>query len=136
MSDACRVTPSRRIDCSRSTSSFLSALPPPGGLGRPRTLCTRAVARLRRVGTQPELLAYLRLDGCRDVAMLAQEVARVLASLPDSLAAESVPRPGLLDDAVLGRDVDQLSLLGDAGAVQDVELGLAEGRRHLVLHHL
>src|SRR5207249_1848222 len=43
---------------------------------------------------------------------------------------------GLLDDALLGRDVDQLSLLGDAAAVQDVELRLAERRGHLVLHHL
>src|ERR1051326_3306985 len=136
MSEACRVTPSRRIDCSRSTSSFLSAPPPPGGLGHPRTLCTRTVARLLRVAAQPELLAHLRLDRRRDVAMLAQEVARVLASLPDPLAAEGVPRPRLLDDAVLGRDVDQLALLRDAGAVQDIELGLAEGGRHLVLHHL
>src|SRR5438093_1090434 len=68
--------------------------------------------------------------------MFAQEVAGVLAALADAIAAESVPGAGLLDDALLGRDVDQLSLLGDAGAVQDVELRLAERRRHLVLHHL
>src|SRR5439155_506739 len=65
-----------------------------------------------------------------------QEVARVLAALTDAVATEGVPGAGLLDDTLLGRDVDQLSLLGDAGAVQDVELRLAERRRHLVLHHL
>src|SRR5881398_2975571 len=94
--------------------SFLSAPPPPGGLGRPHSFCTRPVAPLGRARAQPELLAH--------------EVARVLAALTDAVATEGVPGAGLLDDALLGRDVDQLSLLGDAGAVQDVELRLAERR--------
>src|SRR5213594_1462641 len=134
-SDALRATPSRRM-ASSSTFSFLSAPPPPGGLGRPHSFCTRPVAPLGRARAQPELLAHPGLDLRRDLGMLAQEVARVLAALADAIAAESVPGAGLLDDALLGRDVDQLSLLGDAGAVQDVELRLAERRRHLVLHHL
>src|SRR2546427_3177585 len=116
--------------------SFLSAPPLPGGLGRPRSFCTRPVAPLGRARAQPELLAHPGLDLRRDLGVLAQEVARVLAPLADAVAAEGVPGAGLLDDALLGRDVDQLSLLGDAGAVQDVELRLAERRRHLVLHHL
>src|SRR5512136_1249317 len=68
--------------------------------------------------------------------MLAQEVARVLASLSDALALERVPRARLLDDAFLGADVEELALLGDALPVQDVELDLPERRRHLVLDHL
>src|SRR5436190_11356149 len=116
--------------------SFLSAPPPPGGLGRPHSFCTRPVAPLGRAPAQPELLAHPGLDLRRDLGMLAQEVARVLAALTDAIAAEGVPGAGLLDDALLGRDVDQLSLLGDAAAVQDVELRLAERRRYLVLHHL
>src|SRR5438093_7193659 len=134
-SDALPETPSRRI-ASGSTFSFLPAPPPPGGLGRPHSFCTRPVAPLGCARAQPELLAHPGLDLRRDLGMLAQEVARVLAALADAVAAEGVPGPGLLDDALLGRDVDQLSLLGDAGAVQDVELRLAERRRHLVLHHL
>src|SRR6266516_3863551 len=116
--------------------SFLSAPPPAGDLGRPRSFRTRPVAPLGRARAQPELLAHPGLDLRRDLGMLAQEIASVLASLADAVATEGVPGTGLLDDALLGRDVDQLSLLGDAAAVQDVELRLAERRRHLVLYHL
>src|SRR5207249_11851935 len=114
--------------------SVPSALPRPGGSPRPRSLCTAAVACLGRVRTQPELLPHLPLDRHRDIGMLAQEVPRVLAALADPLAAEGVPGAGLLDDALLGGDVDQLALLRDPRPVEDVELRLAEGRRHLVLH--
>src|SRR4029077_2730636 len=63
-------------------------------------------------------------------------VARVLAALADALAPEGVPGAGLLDDALLRRDVDELALFRDAGAVEDVELRLAKRRRDLVLHDL
>src|SRR5437016_7183903 len=88
--------------------SFLSAPPPPGGLGRPHSFCTRPVAPLGRARAQTELLAHLGLDLHRDLGMLAQEVARVLAALADAVATEGVPGAGLLDDTLLGRDVDQL----------------------------
>src|SRR5690348_4946892 len=141
MSDACRATPSRRIDSRRSTSSFLSAPPLPGGVRRPRPLCTGSVPRRRRrrrrrVGAQPELLPYLSFDRRRDLGVLAQKVARVLAALADPLAVERVPGARLLDDALLRRDVDELAFLRDAGPVEDVELGLAERRGDLVLHDL
>src|SRR5690606_24694940 len=42
----------------------------------------------------------------------------------------------LADDALLDADVDQRTLTRDALAVEDVELGLLEGRRALVLHDL
>src|SRR5437773_10111715 len=116
--------------------SFLSGPPLSGDLGRPGSFRTRPVAPFGRARPQPELLAPLGLDLRRDLGMLAQEIAGVLAALADAIAAECVPGAGLLDDALLGRDVDQLSLLGDAAAVQDVELRLAERRRYLVLHHL
>src|SRR4029077_1807917 len=127
MSEAVRATPSRRIDSRSSTSSFLSAPPPPGDLGRPRSFRTRPVPRARRrrrrrVGAQPELLSDLAFDRGRDLGVLAQEVARVLAPLADALAPEGVPGPGLLKDALLRRDVDELALLRDAGAVEDAAL--------------
>src|SRR5690242_7511503 len=140
MSEAVRATPSRRIDSRRSTSSFLPAPPLPGDLGRPCSFRTRPVParrrRRRRVGAQPELLPHLCFDGSRDLGVLAQEVARVLAALADALAPEGVPGAGLLEDALLRRDVDELALLRDTDAVEDVELRLAEGRRDLVLHDL
>src|SRR5262245_5885378 len=139
MSEAFRVTPSRRILSTSSTPSFLSAPPLPGGLGRPRSFRTRSIPGFRRrllVDGETELLPYVRFDRSRDFGVLAQEVARVLASLADALAVERVPGAGLLDDALLGGDVDQLAFLRDAGAIEDVELGLAERRRDLVLHDL
>src|SRR5437016_13561072 len=76
--------------------SFLSAPPPPGGLGRPHSFCTRPVAPLGRARAQPELLAHPGLDLRRDLGMLAQEVARVLAALTDAVATEGVPGARLL----------------------------------------
>src|SRR5262249_42859583 len=90
----------------------------------------------RRLGPEAEFLPHPCLDGDRHRGVLAQEVARVLASLAEALAVVGVPGARLLDDAVLGGDVEQLALLRDADAVQDVELDLLERRRDLVLHHL
>ncbi len=52
----------------------------------------------------------MRLDRRGDLGMLAQELLRVLAPLTDALAVEGVPGAALLDDAVLGAEVDQLAL--------------------------
>src|SRR3972149_4645592 len=78
-----------------------------------------------------------RVDGLghslADLRVVEQEAARVLPALADALALVRVPGPALLDDAALGAEVEQIALLGDAPVVEDVELGLPEGRRHLVL---
>ena len=68
--------------------------------------------------------------------MLAQERGRVLAALAEPLVVEAEVRAGLLDDLLLEPDVEHRALPGDAGAVDDVELGLLERRRDLVLDDL
>src|SRR3954466_15669996 len=68
--------------------------------------------------------------------MLTQEGGRVLAALAEPLVLEAEVRAGLLDDLPLERGVENRALPGDSGAVDDVELGLLERRRDLVLHHL
>src|SRR6478752_668264 len=83
-----------------------------------------------------ELLLDLRLDLGRDIRLLEEEVARVLLALAELLAVVGVPGARLLDDAVLDAEVDETPLAGDAHAVEDVELGLLERRRHLVLDDL
>src|SRR2546421_1144494 len=83
-----------------------------------------------------ELLVKLALHVGEDLRMQLEEVARVLAALPDALSAIAEPGAALLDDVVLHRQIEQVSLAGDALAIEDVELDLAERRRHLVLHHL
>jgi hypothetical protein len=54
--------------------------------------------------------------------------------IADRIVAE--PGAGLLDDAGLDAEIEDLAELGDALAVHDVELDLLERRRHLVLDHL
>src|SRR5262245_51424874 len=139
----CAPTDAFAEDIDEIHGLVLSSPPPPAGrLGDPlRRVCTRTVVLGRRprrpVATlDPELLSHLRLDGRRDVRVVPQEVARVLAALADALAAEGVPGAGLLDDTVLGAEVDQLAVLRNTLAVEDAYLGLAERRRDLVLHDL
>src|SRR6202035_1770998 len=51
-------------------------------------------------------------------------------------AAVREPGAALLDHFALGPLVDQVAFARDALAIHDVEFGLAERRRHLVLHDL
>src|SRR5579883_434668 len=92
-------------------------------------------ARERRLD-RDQLQTQLSLDVLRDLGVLLQESSRVLLALPDALALVAVPGARLLDEAVQHAELDELALLGDAGAVHDLELGLAERRGHLVLHDL
>src|SRR5207249_2021584 len=59
-----------------------------------------------------------------------------LAALAEARLLEGEPRAGLVDDAHRDTDIEQATLLRDAFAVHDVELGDAERRRDLVLHDL
>src|SRR6185436_1314585 len=56
--------------------------------------------------------------------------------LAETDVAVGEPGAGFLDDLVLDADVEELAGLGDAFAVADVELRLAEGCGHLVLDDL
>ena len=87
-------------------------------------------------GADPELLLDLLLDLVGDIGVLDQEGARVLLALAQLLTLVGEPRPGLADEALLDTHVDQRALLADALAVEDVELGLLERRRDLVLDDL
>src|SRR5690242_5136915 len=68
--------------------------------------------------------------------MLLEELFGVLAALADALALPGEPRATLLEDVVLGGQIEHVAFAADALAVHDVELDLAEWRRQLVLHHL
>ena len=75
-----------------------------------------------------ELLLQLRV--------LVEVGEDLLAALGELLAAVRVPGAGLLDDAELLGGIDELAELVDAGAVEDLEVGLAERRGELVLDDL
>ncbi len=68
--------------------------------------------------------------------MLAQERGRVLPALAEPFVAEAEVRARLRDDLALDARVEHRALPGEARAVDDVELGLLERRRDLVLHDL
>src|SRR5690554_1992869 len=68
--------------------------------------------------------------------MLAQVFAYVVFALPDARTAIAKPCAGLVDNAGLHAKVDDFAFAGDARTVHDVELGLLEGRCHLVLDDL
>src|SRR6185369_4873545 len=55
--------------------------------------------------------------------------------LANALAFVAVPGSRLLDDALGRTHVDDLAFARNSEAVHDFELGLAERRSHLVLHH-
>src|SRR5581483_11696398 len=80
--------------------------------------------------------ADLRLDLVPDLDVLAQELARVLAALPEPHLAVRDEGARLAQDAHLDADVEQAAFLRDALVVEDIELGCAERRRDLVLDDL
>src|SRR6185436_18914706 len=90
----------------------------------------------RNAGLGARLLADLGLDLLRQRGVLLQEVARVVLALAEAVAVVDVPGARLLQDAVQHADLQDLAFARDAVAVEDVELGVPERRRHLVLHHL
>src|SRR5262249_18214070 len=94
------------------------------------------VLRCRHVRAKTVGSAHGAIHACTQVRVLLEERARGLATLADALPAEREPRAGLLDDALLGAEVHEVPFVGDALAVDDVELRLAERRRELVLHDL
>src|SRR5690348_11652677 len=71
-------------------------------------------------------LADLLLDLLGDGGVVAQELARVVLPLADLLALVGVPGAGLLDDAVVHPELDDLALAGDALVVEDVEIRCLE----------
>src|SRR3990172_9359946 len=104
-----------------------------GGGGR--GLRAGAVARRRRGdGGGPDQ----GLDLARELGVVDEEGAGVLPPLAQAQLAEAVEGAHLLDDAVLHAKVDDVALAADAHLLSrehHVELGRAEGRRHLVLYH-
>src|SRR5439155_19625173 len=105
---------------------------------RSRTRRGARMARLLQRGRrpQPERVAHLDLEIVERGRVLLQPLLGVLTPMPDALVLERVPGARLLDEALLDGGVEDGAGLGDALAVEDVELRLAERRRQLVLDDL
>src|SRR6185437_165534 len=85
---------------------------------------------------QAQCFAHLGFDLRRDVLVVLEELAGVLAALANAFALVAEPRARLLDNVVVHREIEQVAFFRDALAVKDVEFRFAEGRGHLVLHDL
>ena len=84
----------------------------------------------------PFLFPDLGLHGLGGLGVLHQVLLDAVLALADALAVHGEPGAGLLDHVEVHGHIDELAPLGDALAEHDVELGLAEGRRHLGLDDL
>ena len=84
------------------------------------------------LGPDAERCTDQAVDLNRDLGIRDQEPLGVLAAQAQLFALLGVPSTRLLHDAVLDTHVEQRALTADALPVHDVELGLAERRRHLV----
>src|SRR5690606_26631424 len=67
--------------------------------------------------------------------MLFQVFADIVLALPDASAAIAEPRARLVDDTGFNAQVNDFALAGNTRAVHDVEFGLLERWRNLVLDH-
>ena len=90
----------------------------------------------RGAGRQAGLGADLDLDGVGDVRVLREEHLGVGPALAEALVVVAEERAALGDDVVEDAEVEQRAFARDALAVGDVELGLLERRRDLVLDDL
>ena len=70
-----------------------------------------------------------------EFGIVLEQSLRGVAALRQARVLVTKPATALLDDIVGHTQVDNLTGLGNALTEHDVELRLAEGRRHLVLDH-
>src|ERR1700733_2096039 len=87
-------------------------------------------------GADAQLLPNLRVELGEDVGVVLEEGADVFAALADAVAVIAVPGAGFLDNVVQHGQIKHVPFAGDALAVEDVELGFAEGGGDLVLDDL
>ena len=83
-----------------------------------------------------QALAHPVVDLGHQLRVLDEERLHVLPALAELLTLVGEPGARLLDEPEVDRDVEERALAADALAVHDVELGLLEGGRALVLDHL
>src|SRR5690554_3138802 len=91
---------------------------------------------LARLRGGEQLFAQFALDLLRDRRVFLEEVADVVLTLTDAITVVGVPGACLVDETLLDAELDQLAFARGALAVKDLELGLLEGRGHLVLDDL
>src|SRR5690606_38436319 len=135
-SSSCAV---RARTASRRKAAALAAATSSGttlGIARHHHLPVAGRRRRHRQPRQACDFSHLVLDLGRQIRVLLEELLGVLPALPEAHVTVGKPRAGLGHDLVLAGHVQDDAEVGDAYAVHDVELGLINRRRQLVLADL
>src|SRR5690606_1991255 len=98
--------------------------------------CSLRHGRAGYVSDYAQLLAHPVFDLEPHFGVLFKVFAYVVFTLPDTGAIVAVPCTGFIDDTGLYAQVDDFAFARNARAIHDVEFGLLERRRHLVLDDL
>src|SRR5215216_2527854 len=101
-----------------------------------RSLVYRNLRLDRNVGLHAEDALHFLFDFGHQHRVVLEIHLGVLAALTDALRTVAIPRARLVDDVRLGGNVEHQARMADALGIHDVELGLLERRRDLVLHDL
>jgi hypothetical protein len=80
--------------------------------------------------------AHQMVDFRAHFGMLAQELLCVFTPLPDTGFLIGIPCAALVYDIHICRQIQNIPLLGDALAVDNIKLGRSEGRCYLVFRNL
>src|SRR5690606_29081094 len=97
------------------------------------------IGRIRhaaRLCPYAEVFANLVFNFKRHFGIGFEVFADVVAPLANTRVAVAEPRTGFVDHTGLHTQVDDFPFARDAGAVEDIDLSLFEGRRNLVFDHL
>ncbi len=93
-----------------------------------------AVGAVRRVLDQTGFRADFQFQLLRQLFVFLQILGRLAHALAELNVSIRKPRATLLDQAELLAQLDELSLISDALAINNIKLGFLEGCRHFVLH--
>src|SRR5215212_4290285 len=85
---------------------------------------------------QPELHLHVSLDLSQDLRVLFQHRLSVFPALTQAFALIRKPGATLFHGTLRHRKIEQIAFARNAFAIHDVELTLAERRRHFVLRDL
>src|SRR5215216_3511653 len=101
-----------------------------------RSVVYRDLRLDRHLWLHAEESLHLFFDFGHEYRIVLEVHLGVFTSLSDALRTIAVPGAGLVDDVGFSSNVEHEARMADAFCVHDVELGLLERRRDLVLHDL
>src|ERR1700690_2460342 len=125
---------SRSVNCRRLLAGLACGGGFGCGLGVGRGLAVVVGGRHVALNDEAERFAQLVVNLVANFRVFLEEDARVVATLAQALTFVGNPRAGFFEQAFGYAKINQITLAGDAFAIDDVEFGFAERRGDFVLH--